>query len=106
MSPLPPCFPLGLESNSGSRDLGSIPNPDTDAFIDGLLCFIAIRGAVKQIRSNQGKNFVEVNNELTKALKEMETERPLTWLKDNVTLLRMCLTPVTWEVSWNGRLGL
>ena len=30
----------------------------TDAFINGLRCFIAIRGAVRQIKSDQGTNFV------------------------------------------------
>ena len=34
----------------------------TDAFINGLRCFIAIRGKVPQIRSDQGTNFVGVKN--------------------------------------------
>jgi len=38
----------------------------TDAFINGLRCFIAIRGAVRQIRSDQGTNFVGANNEFKK----------------------------------------
>lgn len=36
----------------------------TDAFINGLRCFIAIRGAVRQLRSDQGTNFVGAKSEL------------------------------------------
>ena len=39
----------------------------TDAFINALQCFIAIRGAVRQIRSDQGTNFVGAKNEMIKA---------------------------------------
>lgn len=35
----------------------------TDVFINGLRCFIAIRGAVRQIRSDQGSNFIGAKNE-------------------------------------------
>ncbi|KAI2647804.1 Gypsy retrotransposon integrase-like protein 1 [Labeo rohita] len=47
----------------------------TDAFINALRCFIAIRGAVREIRSDQGTNFVGAKNELTKALEELDKER-------------------------------
>ncbi|XP_049336637.1 uncharacterized protein LOC125802479 [Astyanax mexicanus] len=47
----------------------------TDAFINALRCFIAIRGAVRQIRSDQGTNFVGAKNELAKALKELDQDR-------------------------------
>ncbi|CAI5682991.1 unnamed protein product [Oreochromis niloticus] len=47
----------------------------TDAFINALRCFIAIRGAIRQIRSDQGTNFVGAKNELTKALKEVDKDR-------------------------------
>ncbi len=36
----------------------------TDAFINALRCFIAIRGAVREIRSDQGTNFVGALEEL------------------------------------------
>lgn len=44
----------------------------TDAFISGLCCFIAIRGAVRQLRSDQVTNFIEARNEFQKAA---DTER-------------------------------
>ena len=47
----------------------------TDGFINGLRCFIAVRGAVRQIRCDQGTNFVGAQNEFKAALKELDTER-------------------------------
>lgn len=37
----------------------------TDSFMNSLRCFISIRGAVRQIYCNQGRNFVGAKNELT-----------------------------------------
>ncbi len=37
----------------------------TDAFINALQCFIAIQGAVREIRSDQGTNFVGAKNKVT-----------------------------------------
>lgn len=54
----------------------------TDAFINALRCFIAIPGAVRQIRSDQGTNFIGAKNELTKALKEVDKERPIAYLAE------------------------
>lgn len=39
----------------------------TDAFISGLLCLIAIREAVRQLRSFQETNFIGAKNEFQKA---------------------------------------
>lgn len=39
----------------------------TDAFISGLLCLIAIREAVRQLRSDQETNFIGAKNEFQKA---------------------------------------
>ncbi|KAL6488118.1 hypothetical protein MHYP_G00047440 [Metynnis hypsauchen] len=47
----------------------------TNAFINGLCSFIAIRGTVQQIKSDQGSNFVGAKNELKKAMNEIDTER-------------------------------
>lgn len=44
----------------------------TNSFINALRCFIAIRGTVQQIRSDQGTNFMGAKNELKKALEEIE----------------------------------
>lgn len=47
---------------------------DTNSFIHALRRFIARRGPVKQIRSDNGTNFVGANKELLKALKEMDSD--------------------------------
>lgn len=47
----------------------------TDAFINALHAFIAIRGPVRQLRSDQGTNFVGARREFAEALKEMNQER-------------------------------
>ncbi|KAG7453482.1 hypothetical protein JOB18_018614 [Solea senegalensis] len=54
----------------------------TDAFINGLRCFIAIRGAVRQLKSDQGSNFIGAKNELNEALKQVDTNRLTTFLAD------------------------
>lgn len=54
----------------------------TDAFINSLRCFIAIRGSVRQIRCDQGTNFVGAKNELNSALKELDSERLTAFLAD------------------------
>ncbi|KAM7416948.1 hypothetical protein PAMA_018837 [Pampus argenteus] len=46
----------------------------SDAFINALRSVIAIRGAVRQIRSDQGTNFVGARREFAEALKEMDQE--------------------------------
>lgn len=55
----------------------------TDSFINALRCFIAIRGTVRQLRSDQGTNFVGARNELKGALCEMDPERITTFLLEN-----------------------
>ncbi|XP_073732301.1 uncharacterized protein [Misgurnus anguillicaudatus] len=52
----------------------------TDTFINALRCFIAIRGAVRHIRSDQGSNFVGAKNELEKAMKDVSNERVAAYL--------------------------
>ena len=46
---------------------------DTNSFIHALRRFIERRGPVKQIQSGNGTNFVGVNKELSKAMKEMDS---------------------------------
>ena len=48
---------------------------DTDSFINALRRFIARRGNVNLIRSDNGSNFVGASNELKKALNEMDRQR-------------------------------
>ncbi|XP_054872902.1 uncharacterized protein LOC111584426 [Amphiprion ocellaris] len=52
----------------------------TDAFINGLRCFIALRGSVREIKCDQGTNFVGAKNELNAALQEVDAERLATFL--------------------------
>jgi len=47
----------------------------TYSLINGLRCFIALRGAVRQIRCDQGSNFVGAKNELATAANGMNTDR-------------------------------
>ena len=54
----------------------------TDAFINGLRCFIALRGSVRQIKCDQGTNFVGAKNELNAALHEVDAERLATFLAE------------------------
>lgn len=52
----------------------------TDAFLNALRSFIAIRGAVRQIRCDQSTNFVGATNELEKCLMELDQEKISTYL--------------------------
>lgn len=54
----------------------------TDAFINSLRCFIALRGAVRQIKCDQGTNFVGAKNELTRARKEIDADRLTVFLAE------------------------
>lgn len=47
----------------------------TDVFINGLRCFIALRGSVRQIKCDRGTNFIGANNELTAALQELDADK-------------------------------
>ena len=52
----------------------------TDSFLVGLRCFVALRGTVMQIRSDQGSNFVGASHELAAALNELDISRITTFL--------------------------
>lgn len=54
----------------------------TDSFINSLRCFIALRGAVREIRSDRGTNFVGASNELKNALKEVSINKIERFLMD------------------------
>ena len=54
----------------------------TDAFINAFRCFMALRGPVKQMRSDQGTNFVGAKNEFTATLKESKPQLQ-SFLADN-----------------------
>lgn len=54
----------------------------TDAFINGLRCFLAIRGPVQQIRCDQGTNFVGARNELQLAEEEIDSIKVTDYLAE------------------------
>ena len=56
---------------------------DTDSFIQAIRRFIARRGPVRSIRSDNGTNFVGTANELRKALDEMNHEQVKHYLQKN-----------------------
>ena len=53
---------------------------EADSFINALRRFICRRGPVRQIRSDQGTNFIGASNELKKALSEMNQQQVATEL--------------------------
>ena len=55
--------------------LETVSNADTDSFILALRRFIARRGVVRSIRSDNGGNFIGASNELEKAYKEMNHDK-------------------------------
>ncbi|XP_070180319.1 uncharacterized protein [Littorina saxatilis] len=46
----------------------------TDSFLNGLRCFIALRGRVRMIRCDQGTNFVGAKHELKENLRKLDHE--------------------------------
>ena len=45
---------------------------ETDSFLNALRLFVARRGPVREIRSDQGTNLVGAEKELRRALEEMD----------------------------------
>ena len=55
---------------------------ETDSFIQALRRFVARRGAVREIRSDNGTNVVGAENELRRAMKEMDHEKIRSFLNE------------------------
>ena len=55
--------------------LETLNTMETDSFISALRRFINRRGKVRQLRSDQGTNFVGARNELADALQELNRDR-------------------------------
>ncbi|KAL1263752.1 hypothetical protein QQF64_006491 [Cirrhinus molitorella] len=55
--------------------LEMLEDMSTDALINSLRCFISIRGAVRQIRCDQGTNFIGAKNEFKAAQQELCADR-------------------------------
>ena len=48
---------------------------DTDSFLNAYSRFVGRRGPVRQLRCDQGTNFIGARNELQKALSEMDDSK-------------------------------
>ncbi|XP_016520269.1 uncharacterized protein LOC107834049 [Poecilia formosa] len=59
-----------------------LENLSTDSFINGLRCFISLRGAVCKLYCDQGTNFIGAKNELKEALKECDRNALQAFLAD------------------------
>ncbi len=59
---------------SRAVDIEMFDDLTTDAFINALRSFIAIRGTICQIRCDNGTNIVGARREFVEALKEMDQE--------------------------------
>ena len=46
---------------------------DTSSFINALRPFLSVRGPIRQLRSDQGTNFVGAARELAEAIKNLDT---------------------------------
>ena len=55
----------------------------TDAFINTLRCFTAIRGPIQQLRSDQGSNFVGARSKLANTIEELDNDRIQSYLTTN-----------------------
>ena len=76
---------VGLFTCLASRavHLESTGSMDSDSFILMLRCFIARRGPIRLMRSDNGTNFVGACNELQRGLKEMQDEKIREFLHKN-----------------------
>ena len=55
---------------------------ETDSFLQALRRFVARRGAVREIRSDNGTNLVGAENEIKQAVKEMDHEKVRSFLNE------------------------
>ena len=60
----------------------TLDDMSTDCFINALRCFIALRGPVATLHSDQGSNFIGAASELREASKELSPERIQSYLSD------------------------
>ena len=72
---------------------------ETDSFIQSLRRFMARRGKVRSLRSDNGTNFVGTDNELRNALEEMNQEQ----IRDY--LLYYMVQKSTWCFTYGWSLG-
>ena len=74
---------------------------ETDSFLQALRCVIARRGPIRELRSDQGTNFVGAENELKRALQEMDDEKiKAELLKHNIDWVRNPATASNFIGAW------
>ena len=69
--------------NSRAVHIEVLDDMTTDAFLNVLRCFTAMRGPVHQLRSDRGSNFVGARNKLAAATKEMNVNKIASHLRDH-----------------------
>jgi len=69
--------------SSRAMHIEQLDDMTTDAFINALRCFTAIRGPVQQLRCDQGSNFVGARNELAAAVKELDKDKIQSYMTNN-----------------------
>ena len=78
-----------------------------DSFTQALRRFMARRGTVRSIRSDNGTNVVDTDNELRKALEEMNQEQIRDYLRMNgtnwITWYKIHLVLHIWVESGSAR---
>ena len=71
---------------------------ETDSYINALRRFICRRGPVRQMRSDNGSNFIGAPRELKEALAEMDQDQvKAEMLKENCDWVEVKLNVPTWE---------
>ena len=74
---------------------------ETDSFLQALRRVIARRGPIRELRSDQGTNFVGAENELNRALQEMDDEKiKAELLKHNIDWIRNPATASNFGGAW------
>ena len=79
---------------------------ETDSFIQALRRFICRRGAVRELRSDRGTNFIGAENELKKAVKEMDDDKIKTYSRTESIGLKIWRKRATSEECGSNRFDL
>ena len=99
------CGVLFTCMGSRSVHLETANSLDSSSFINALSRFLNRRGAVRQLRSDQGTNFVGARNELKAALSDMNQDHVQEYLLRNgcewIPFKMNLLIVVTWEEPGN-----
>ena len=74
---------------------------ETDSFLQALRRVIARRGPIRELRSDQGTNYVGAENELKRTLQEMDDEKiKAELLKHDIDWIRNPVTASNFGGAW------